>query len=112
MQSFYKHSNNEYRPMLIDFREDYCKSFLKRSVLDVILKTVDKYVNFNKPCPWPPGDYYVKDFNFGIKHVPSLVPEGRYLINITLYRQPDVFLYYTSVYFRITNYGILDLKVG
>lgn len=112
-QSFYKHSNNEYRPMLVDLRDEFCESYVKRSIiLNVMLKTIGDNINFNKSCPWSPGDYYVKDFNFAIEHMPSLVPEGRYLLNITVNDKSNIIIAYWEVYFRVTNYGILDLSVG
>lgn len=112
-QSFFKHSNNEYRPMLVDSRDEFCESYVKRSILfDVVMKTVGENINFNKPCPFNPGDYYVKDFNFAIEHMPSLVPEGRYLLNITVNEKSDKIIAYWEIYFSVKNYGILDLSIG
>ncbi len=113
VQTFYKHSNNEYRPMLVDYRGEYCESYVKGStMISYVLNALGEHINFNKPCPWSPGDYYVKDFNFGIKHVPSLIPEGRYMINITLNTESNIIVAYWQIYARVTNYGTLDLNVG
>ncbi len=113
-QTFYKGSNNEYRPMLLDVRDDYCESYVKHSkMLDFLLGLFEeKNFNFNKPCPWYPGDYYIKDFNFNIVHWPSIIPEGRYILNFTFYRGPNLFLGYYQIYFAVTNHGLLDLRVG
>lgn len=114
MDTYYKHSNNEYRPMLIVLRDDYCKSYPSRSSLNalgLLLIAYGNHTNINKPCPWNPGDYYVKDFNLSIKHWPIFVPEGRHKLNFTVYSQA-VFVVYFEVYFEVKNHGILDLRVG
>ncbi len=115
-KSFYKHSNNEYRPMLLDVQGEFCsaKSGSKKPIfLHLLLNVVENYSNIDQPCPWYPSEYFVKDFNFGIEHIPSMVPEGRYCMNVTLKTgEANRFVANWHIYFRITNYGILDLKVG
>lgn len=116
MKTFYKHSNNEYRPMLLVLRDDFCRSYGNPSPLtplNIMLTAFGNTSNLNQPCPWNPGEYYVKKFDFSIKHWPtSFVPEGRYILNFTGFHQPDAFLVYYEIYFEIINRGILDLRVG
>lgn len=115
IRSYYKNSNNEYRPMLLYIKDEFCKSYTNRTAISpvsILLKIVGKYINFNMPCPWPPGTYFIKDFNFNIKDIPSFIPEGRHMLNFTVYFQPDVLLINFKVYFQVTNHGILDLRVG
>lgn len=59
----------------------------------------------NHKCPYLPGEYYFKDINVQAKHLPMIPSQGQYLINITVYAQSDVWLFNTSVYFSVTNYG-------
>lgn len=114
LKSYYKHSNNEYRPMMINFKDEFCKSY--RSPLataHLFLAIIGNATNANKPCPFNTGNYYVKDFNFSIKHWPSsFIPEGRHLINFTVYSQPNTFLANIEVYFEVINHSTLDLRVG
>lgn len=113
MQTFYKHSNNEYRPLFLNARDDYCKSFQTGSaLLNLLLRNIKNNINFNKPCPWTPGDYFIKDFNFGMDHLPNLIPDGLYILNTTFYRESNMFLFYAQAYFHVTNRGILDLNMG
>ncbi len=113
IQTFHKASNNEYRPMLVDLRDDHCDSFAKRAkILDFLIKMLENHSNFNKPCPLYPGDYDIKNFNFSISHWPNFIPEGRYIVNITINREPNILLGYWQTYFYVVNHGILDLRVG
>lgn len=115
LRAYYKHSNNEYRPMHADIRDDYCKSFPNRSSitpLGILLNIVGEHTNMNKPCPWPTGDYYIKDFNFLPKHLPSLIPEGRHMLNFTVYSEQNAVMCNAELYFSVSNYGILDLRIG
>lgn len=115
IQTFYKFSNNEYRPMGIHTGYDFCaaQEGLLNSVLNrVIMNILSNNTNWNQKCPFQPGEYYVKNLNFHAKHLPSLVPAGRYLANITSHIQGYEWLYNMSVYFSVSNYGIQDMNVG
>lgn len=99
--------------MLFDVRDEFCESFGKNNIfLNELMKNIGSHSNFDEPCPWYPGDKYIKDFNFGIEHVPSLVPEGRYLMNVSMNQGPKVVKVFWEIYFEIKNYGILDLRIG
>lgn len=101
--------------MLVDVKTEFCEVFAKKqySVLQtLLLKNLGPYSNLNQPCPWNPGPYYVKDFNFGMRHWPSIVPEGRYIMNVTGTGPSNNFLANFQLYFQVMNYGILDLRVG
>ncbi len=102
--------------MFIDVQEEFCatKNGGQKSLfINILLKNVENYSNINQPCPWHPGDYFIKDFNFGIEHIPSIMPEGRYNMKITiLVGEANRFVANWNVYCRITNYGILDLNIG
>ena len=115
MRSFYKFSNNEYRPMLIDVTVNYCEAEqgIFTSPLHKYLKTVwINYSNMFQTCPIPPGEYYIKNFNFRSHHLPSIAPAGRYLMNTTIRVQNNDIFINTSVYFYIANHGVLDLDIG
>lgn len=115
MKSYYKFSNNEYRPMLINYEYDFCD--LQEGLYDsplhtVLMKGFANYTNINRKCPFPPGEYYVKGLNLEARHLPSIIPAGRYLVNLTTYVQNHDWLYNISVYFSCTNYGTLDTSLG
>lgn len=103
--------------MLLDVRDEFCDAVSgkrKSAILDVILRGLSTHTNLNKPCPMKPGDgeFYIKDFNFGIEHWPSFIPEGRYIMNASLRGESNNFIAYLQIYFEVTNHGILDLRVG
>lgn len=99
--------------MLINIRDEFCSSYAKNtSIIGVFMKMFGDHINFNKPCPWLPGDYYIKEFNFALKDWPNFIPEGRYILNTTLFTQPDVASANFKIYFEVKNYGILDMRVG
>lgn len=111
---YYKFSNNEYRPILMDLTADYCTKQPGVSALKLmnVLSTMwGNNTNIFQPCPFLPGEYYVKNWNFAASDLPSVVPAGRYLLNVTVRTESnDVFN--SSTYFYIANYGILDLNMG
>lgn len=106
--------------MLIDIQEDYCAvaAGKKQSVIQgVIAKILGTHTNMYEACPIRPGEYYIRNFNFAIKHIPSMIPEGRYFMNITLNGRhsnssTNGFIANARVYFHVTNYGTLDLNIG
>lgn len=115
MKAFYKFSNNEYRPILVDHTVDYCA--VKEGLLSSPLYNFFEHVWANKtnlfqPCPLMPGEYYVKDWNFEAAHLPSIVPAGRYIFQSIFRMQSNYVLMNNSVYFYVANYGILDLAMG
>ncbi|KAJ6636421.1 hypothetical protein Bhyg_15011 [Pseudolycoriella hygida] len=118
LKTFLKASNNEYRPMLINVQEELCDS--KRAevkpgiVSNVVLNNLkDGVTNFQAKCPVTPGKYFAKDFNFGAKHLPSIFPEGRYLMEVNLSGPTsDKWIVSWKIYFNVKNYGVLDLNVG
>lgn len=114
MKSFYKFSNNEYRPAFVDLTTDFCGAELgMTSIMHSLLKDAWRNLtNIFRPCPFLCGEYYLKDFNFAAYHLPSIVPAGRYFINTTLRVQSNEFLGYTLIYFYINNHGVLDLEMG
>ncbi len=115
MKSYYKFSNNEYRPMLINSGYDFCaaQEDLANSPLNnLIINAIKNHTNWNRKCPFPPGEYYVKNLNLQAKHMISMIPAGRYLMNISSYIQSNVWLYNISVYGSVANYGIQDMNIG
>lgn len=70
------------------------------------------HTNINRQCPFPAGEYFVKDLNAQVDHLPSIVPSGRYLIKSTAYQQFNDFGYNLSVYVTISNYGTTNIEMG
>lgn len=68
--------------------------------------------NLFRTCPLPPGSYYLKDWNFSSRDLPSILPAGRYLWNVTGHTEFNEWLFNGSIYFYIANYGIMDLNIG
>lgn len=115
MQSFYKFSNNEYRPMLFKVKDDYCSArpgLASLKLVNVLTKMWGNRTNMFQQCPYLPGEYYVKDFNFDASHLPSVIPAGRYLITSFVRTAFSEWFFNASVYFYVANHGILDLGVG
>lgn len=114
VKSYYKFSNNEYRPMLINAQFDYCAAqagFVTSALFTAMMNVFGNNTNINHKCPFPIGEYYVKDVNFRASHLPSLFPTGRYYINLTTHQFTE-FLYTALIYFSIDNYGIKDWTMG
>lgn len=119
VRSFYKFSNNEYRPMGIQSDVDWCAaragyfSPLYNAIRNIGINNSNL---LNVHCPLQPGDYYVKDLNVNAGHLPSIIPAGRYLINSSSYKDVNMqskdWMFNVSLYFSVTNYGIQDLNVG
>ena len=66
MKSFYKFSNNEYRPMLVNTNYDQCaiqNGNGSSPFYTLLLKILVNTTNFYQKCPFLPGEYYIKDFN-------------------------------------------------
>lgn len=114
MKTFYKFSNNEYRPVYVDTSIDYCeneKSGLESVLQEVLKKAWHNKTNFFAKCPVRTGNYYLNDWNPTATDLPSIVPAGRYLFNTFVFNYKESVLN-TSVYFQVFNYGILDLNMG
>lgn len=113
VKTYYQFSNNEYRPTLVDITTDYGDNtvYLKPGIHRIIENMMRNYSNIFTKCPFQPGEYYLKDWNFAAQHLPSVVPAGRYLANITLWVDSN-FAYHTATYFYVANHGILDLNFG
>lgn len=77
VKTYYKFSNNEYRPALIDTSVDICaaQSGLYSSPLfNVFKNVVGNTTNFlDHNCPYPPGTYYVIDMRPDATMFPSVV---------------------------------------
>lgn len=102
MKSYYKFSNNEYRPVYINIVTNFCDGM--NSVFQKYLFNMfGNYTNIFQPCPLWPGEYYIKNFNFAAQHLPSIIPAGRYLVNTSAYTQSNDWLFNTSVYFYIAK---------
>lgn len=115
MKTFYQGSNNEYRSMYINAEEDFCavkRDKTKSRFVNVMLKNIGLHTNIDRPCPWKPDVYFIKDWNFGMKHAISLVPEGRYFMNLTMMGQSKKYISHWVIYFHVENLGILDLSRG
>ncbi|KAJ6640215.1 hypothetical protein Bhyg_12965 [Pseudolycoriella hygida] len=116
IKTFYQFSNNEYRPMLIDSTMDFCKNQkgIEHSPLHAAFKkTLITLMNVYEACPFLPGKvYYIKDWNFVASDLPSLVPAGRYVLKAQFFGGHNEYALTFAIYFRVENYGILDLKVG
>lgn len=100
--------------MLINAQFDYCAiqaGFSSSPLFTAMMNVFGDNTNINHKCPFPKGEYYVKDVNFRASHLPSVFPAGRYYINITTH-QFDEFLYTALVYFSIDDYGVKDWKLG
>lgn len=100
--------------MLIDVQDEWCGVYATKRysvIQNVILKALGSHTNINRPCPMNPGVYYIKDYNFRMNDIPSIIP-GRYILNVTVHGQSKKFMAYWAVYFHVTNYGLLDLSVG
>lgn len=115
LRSFYKSSNNEYRPQGVDIRFDFCaaQTGLSSSLMNNLIRnSIRNYSNVVRRCPYPRGDYYLKDWSLDIREIPSLIPTGRFLINSTNYMDNDEFLWYILLYFNVVNRGIQDMSVA
>lgn len=114
-KTFYQFSNNEYRPILIDAELDFCAlqaGHYKSPLHAAIMHVYGNHTNINRQCPFPVGEYFVKDLNAQVDHLPSIVPSGRYLIKSTAYQQCNDFGYNISVYVTISNYGTTNIEMG
>lgn len=117
MKGYYKFSNNEYRPILMDTTVDYCAeqpgtaSAALKNFLKSIWRNSSNFFDKAPLCPMLRGEFYIKDWNFSASDLPSIMPSGRYLVNTTGYA-PNGSVFNTSMYFLIANYGILDLNMG
>lgn len=114
VKMYYKFSNNEYRPILMDFSGNVCvKTTASAGIFWNTLKNVlGNNTNILQACPYLPGVYFIKDFNFNASHLPSILPAGRYLIKIDVSTEFSNALHSESVYFYVANYGILDMDMG
>lgn len=115
IRTFFKASNNEYRPQGIDTRFDYCatQEGIRSSILNnLIRKAIANYTNVVRRCPLTPGNYYIKDWSIDPRQLPSLIPVGRYLVNLTNYIDNNEFLWYLLLYFNVANYGIQDMSLA
>lgn len=115
MQSFYKFSNNEYRPILIHVRDNYCseqQGLSSRKLVSLLATMFSNHTNIFQACPYLPGEYYIKDFNFGASHLPNVIPAGRYVITTVVRTEFNDLLFKISIYFSVANHGILDLGMG
>ena len=86
--SFHKFSNNEYRPMLVDTQFDFCaiqNGIGSSPLYTVLMKMIENSTNFNRKCPLPPGEYYIKNFNLQAQHLPNIIPSGLYKVNFTMH---------------------------
>lgn len=114
-QLFYQYSSNEFRPFLIDMRVEMCSvnNKLTKSLLQAVFaKIINNHTNIDRPCPLPSAEYYFTNISVGSIHLPSLLPEGRYKIQLTNIGVLEEILSRFTFLFQITNYGILDLKMG
>lgn len=115
VKMFYQFSNNEYRPVLIDFSGNICASVSGSTGVTfwkVMKNALGNKTNIVQRCPYQRGEYYIKDFNFNASHLPSILPVGRYLIKIHLSTYNNEPFHNVSIYFNVANYGILDLNMG
>lgn len=115
VKAYYQFSNNEYRPILLDVTDEYCSS-LSGSSGSIFMSAVNRAwgnkSNIFQPCPYLPGEYFVKDWNLDASHLPSIIPAGRYLIKVIFRTEFHDLLYNMSVYFNVANHGVLDLGMG
>lgn len=112
---YYQFSNNEYRPMILNVKTDFCAA--QSGLLDSLYQNVFTHIWRNKTnifqnCPIPPGYYYLKDWNFVAADLPNIIPAGRYLVVTDFFANSDELAASTSTYFRVENHGILDMNVG
>lgn len=87
-KAYYQFSNNEYRPMLLDIRVDYCavEAGSVASVFQNVLKGIwGNRTNLFQHCPLAPGEYYIRDWNFVATDLPSIIPAGRYFIKTNFF---------------------------
>lgn len=115
MKTFYKFSNNEYRPALVHFTTDYCASYaglFNSPVQNMFKKLWENKTNAFQPCPIMPGEYYLKDWHFDASSLPSIFPVGRYLTKNVFLTESNELVMNNSFYFYVANYGILDLNMG
>lgn len=113
--TYLKYSNNEYRPQGIHSGYDFCAAqagFVSSPLNSLITKMIGNYTNWNRKCPFPPGQYYVKDLNLHASHLPAIIPAGQYIVNVTSSIQSNIWLYNLSMYATVYNYGIQDLNIG
>lgn len=109
LKTYFKFSNNEFRPMGIDSSFEYCgisNGFYTSPLFNFVKNIIKNYTNIYEKCPVPVGEYYIRNFNFQAQHLPMIVPAGQYLANMSLHIQSNEFLANFLVYFSVTNYGI------
>lgn len=115
IKMFFKFTNNEFRPVFIDTEIDYCAAqagILNSQVHKMIMNAFANYSNFNRRCPFLPGEYYVKGLNLRPQHLPSMFPVGLYLINSTAHTRHNEWIYNTSIYISIKYHGVNDFSMG
>lgn len=104
--------------MLIDHSADLCAESVQpdqllTSSLINLLKTIwSNNTNFFRKCPYPPGEYYLKDWNFSASDLPNVIPAGRYMFRDFVQTGDYESIFNTSTYFSVSNYGTLDMNVG
>lgn len=115
MKMYYKFSNNEYRPVLMDVTVDHCadQPGSSSSIFVNLLKTMwYNKTNIFQQCPLSRGEYYIKDWNYSAADLPSVLPAGRYLIKASFRTEFNDLFLNASLYFNVENHGILDLNMG
>lgn len=115
-QTFFKYSNNEYRPFLVKGEVDVCAiqdGYYSSPLLTFFKNLLGNNSNLlNQKCPYLVGEYYFKEIRFQASNLPSVFPHGQYILNITAYTQNNELVFYTAIYFYVTNYGLQDLTIG
>lgn len=84
---YYKFSNNEYRPFMINVWEDFCgymNGDKKNLVIGIIYPNIREYTNMNHTCPYKPGLNFVTMYNLSIHDfvLDFIIPSGRYYLEI------------------------------
>lgn len=99
----------------MDVSADYCadQPGLSASKLQNYLTAIwANETNIFQPCPFLPGEYFLKDWNFEASHLPNIIPAGRYLMKSDISNEFNHLIFNVSMYFVVANYGILDLGIG
>lgn len=113
-KTLFKFSNNEYRPMLVDSSVNFCQiqaGLYSSPLYTFLLNIMKNQTNLNCKCPIPPGEYYIKNVNFQAHHLPSIIPAGQYIANVTTFIEPDELIHNVLFYFAVVNYGVDQWKI-
>ncbi|KAI5652124.1 hypothetical protein NE865_00462 [Phthorimaea operculella] len=79
---FYEWLSNRYQPSFVEMRFKFCNLVHK----DSFFGPAFKQGQLNRPCPYPPGPYNLKNMTINPEVIPKAFPfrKGRIIVNVTL----------------------------